>query len=107
MKDDIILEAINGLSRRIEKLDDKIDMFREELHNEIVSVKEELHEEIVTAKEELHEEIENFKNKTQNNFVEMAKMLDRATLSLDKKINTKSEKNDLEHQEFKKILKIS
>ena len=103
MKDNLILEAINGLSRRIEKLDDKIDNFKEELDSKIDAVDEKVDKNT----ELLQAQMRDLNNKIDSNTKNIVMALNTAMLSLDRQIKEVKAENDKEHQEFKKYLKIS
>ena len=117
MKDDLILEAINGLSRRIEKLDDKVgklDDKVDKLDNKIDTKTDMLDNKIdnLEAKMDhkigiLQADLADFKRETRENFKSVGMALNTAMLSLDKQIKDVKAENDLEHEKFKKILKIS
>lgn len=124
MNDDLILEAINGLARRIEKLDDKIDSVNVSLNEKIDNLDMTLNAKIDNVNESLSEKIDNldakmehkigilqanledFKRETRENFKGVGMALNTAMLTLDRQIKEVKESNDMEHQEFKKVLKI-
>jgi len=103
MKDDLILEAINGLSRRIEKLDDRLNQRIDKLDEKIDNVKEELDNNTAM----LQVQLKDLNNKMDSNSKAIGNALNTAMLSLDRQIKEVKAENDKEHQEFKEYQKIS
>ena len=117
MKDDLILEAINGLSRRIEKLDNKVEKLDnkvEKLDDKVEKLDQKIDTKIdnLEAKMEhkigmLQAQLDDFKEETRENFRGVGRALNTAMEALEEHIKKVETENESEHQEFRKYLKIS